>query len=486
MEQSHNQAPHDSSNQGNDNGWGSFDYNNITPRGKYVQGPDGRWIPEDKLDEEMDKFERKQYEEKKTNEDREVLMRQLKRMEDNPDRLDNFEGEHVRGATNYDEERATLSNDVDGMYAAQPDGTPLSDEAMNEITRKMRDVEDFWRFEADDRYKDYIDKERAKIGTTYKNRDDFIFHVVPRLRRLEKGSSGAEEKDSSKANANPNNADPGTNPEDINPNSSSDDNPEADPPFRVEDFDDVPDDPSEHEPQHEDNPFKEQIRVIKEKMFSILPNLAGLLAKSNRNQITPEQKTELDNVKAEYGKYTREYLGVVADYYRQTGEERNAKQYDEAAEKAQIAANEHLNVFKKTAESEEKVHEEEQRLKAEMQRSLNLEYNTQNENLKQEITNNVIHHAIEWRIILEEEIIKAQDKNLAYSRFMRKLHRLIRALSSFNIIDKDEVARRQLQKINENGVSSDTIDTSVDYILNHYGSKQPTPSQPQPSSEDHS
>ena len=115
-----------------------------------------------------------------------LVQERLGQMDADPGRFDRFEGEHERGASTRDAEYTTLNTGENGMYAAAPDGTPLNNAKRKEMARMMHDAEDLLTFEEDPRYKDYIARERAKIGTVYKSRDDFHHRVVARIRGLER------------------------------------------------------------------------------------------------------------------------------------------------------------------------------------------------------------------------------------------------------------------------------------------------------------
>ncbi len=155
-------------------------------RGTFVMGPDGKMIPKEEYDAAMEAHEREEY--YKTHpgaREADALDARLGQMDADPGRFDRFEGEHERGASTRDAEYTTLNTGENGMYAAAPDGTPLNNAKRKEMARMMHDAEDLLTFEEDPRYKDYIARERAKIGTVYKSRDDFHHRVVARIRGLE-------------------------------------------------------------------------------------------------------------------------------------------------------------------------------------------------------------------------------------------------------------------------------------------------------------
>ena len=84
-------------------------------------------------------------------------------MEANPDRLDNFEGEqNIRGASDRNEEYMTINSGEKGMYAGS-----INNAKRKEMARMMHDAEDLQTFEEDEKYADYIRREREKIGTVY-------------------------------------------------------------------------------------------------------------------------------------------------------------------------------------------------------------------------------------------------------------------------------------------------------------------------------
>ena len=193
--------------------------NEERPRGAYVKGPDGKLIPKDQLDAAMKAYEQAEYYRKnpeaaKHDADQAILDARLKEMEDNPDRFERFEGEHRRGASNRASEYTTLNAGQNGMYAAGPDGTPLNNAARKEMARMMHDAEDLQTFEENQKYADYIAREREKIGTVYKNRDDFNHKVVARLKRL-------DQRDTTTAPQNENVTSDAKTPDENQPDSSS-------------------------------------------------------------------------------------------------------------------------------------------------------------------------------------------------------------------------------------------------------------------------
>ena len=179
-------------------------------RGKFVMGPDGKVIPKDDYDAAIeakkfyenhpeardmdDSYARLKMEAEEREEyykshpearDTDAYYERLKEMQENPNRSDDYEGEHVRGASTRDGEYTTLTT----MYAAAPDGGPLNNAARKEMARKMHEAEDAMKLkdlEADGKYKEYIERERAKIGSVYKDQNDFNRRVVARLEQLAK------------------------------------------------------------------------------------------------------------------------------------------------------------------------------------------------------------------------------------------------------------------------------------------------------------
>lgn len=160
-----------------------------TPRGTFVKGPDGRLIPKDEFDKAMEAYERAEFYKKNPGAaEHEAMLARLGEMEANPDRLEKFEGEHIRGPRDRGAEYATLHNgEENGMYAGS-----INNAKRKEMARMMHDAEDMQTFASEDKYKDYIEREREKIGTVYKNQDDFNHKIASHIRRLkEKRADGA-------------------------------------------------------------------------------------------------------------------------------------------------------------------------------------------------------------------------------------------------------------------------------------------------------
>lgn len=169
----------------NADAWGIF--GDKTAKGTtYVKGPDGKMIPKEEYDAAMEAHERKEYYESHPGAMEAVALdTRLRQMDDNPDRLENYEGEHKRGASDRSGEYMTLNSGKNGMYAAAPDGTPLNNAKRQEMAQMMRDAEDLQSFAENDEYANYIAREREKIGTVYKSQSDFNHRVVERLKYLQ-------------------------------------------------------------------------------------------------------------------------------------------------------------------------------------------------------------------------------------------------------------------------------------------------------------
>ena len=388
-------------------------------RGKFVQGPDGKLIPEDEYDAAMEAYEREEY--YKTHpgaRETDALYARLKEMDANPDRLDNFEGEHQRGANNRNEEYMNLYTGEKGMYAAAPDGSPLNNAKRKEMARMMHDAEDLQTFEEDDRYKDYIARERAKIGSVYKNRDDFHHRVVARLKRLEQRS---KQNSTQTSEANP------------EQQPSKDDNSGETPQLPGPVAGEVPELPGPTKIEIGEINLKtveqsfaeikaEDTEKAKERLDNLTPRIAELYARNRRLIVGGKNRTDFEKIRGEYGEIMDQYLrlktGETFNKEKEKLGERLEQKLDEL--KADIEAK--LTEFSKSEiggpyKTQEEVDAEKARLVEEANEAVQDWYDKEYGAIKTKINSEFLQGLIEQ----EQELEKATNHALDNGSICRKV-----------------------------------------------------------------
>ena len=408
-------------------GWASL--GNI-PRGKFVQGPDGKLIPEDEYDAAMEAYEREEY--YKTHpgaRETDALYARLKEMDDNPDRLDNFEGEHQRGANDRNGEYTNLYTGEKGMYAAAPDGSPLNNAKRKEMARMMHDAEDLQTFEEDDRYKDYIARERAKIGSVYKNRDDFHHRVVARIKRLEQQSkqktseANPEQQPSGDETAEeplqlpvpvtgetPQQPDPNTGETPQLPGPVVGEIPQLPGPTKIE--------IGEINLKTIEQSFAEikaeDTKKAKERLDNLTPRIAELYARNRRLIVGGKNRTDFEKIRGEYGEIMDQYLrlktGETFNKEKEKLGERLEQKLDEL--KADIEAK--LTEFSKSEiggpyKTQEEVDAEKTRLVDEANRAVQAWYDEQYNGIRTKINAEFLRGLVDQEVELEKATTDALD-----------------------------------------------------------------------------
>lgn len=412
-------------NNSNADAWASLSNESQAKKGKYVQGPDGRMIPEEEYDAAMAAYEREEY--YKTHpgaREADALDARLGEMDANPDRLDNFEGEHRRGASTRDSEYTTLNTGDNGMYAAAPDGTPLNNAKRKEMARMMHDAEDLQTFEEDERYKDYITRERAKIGTVYESRDDFNHRVVARLKRLEQrpkpeGGEQPPEDDTGKVPELPG---PVIGETPRLPGPVIGETPQLPGPTKIE----IGDINIRGVEQTFNEIKKEDLEKAEKSLSELQPQIAELYARNRRLIVGGKNRAEFERVKGEYGKIMDQYLrlktGETFENEKRALGGRLEQKLDEL--KADIEAK--LTEFSKSEiggpyRTQEEVDAEKAKLIKEAETAVKEWYDKEYAGIKTKVNTEFLEGLIKQETDLEKATTNALDNGSFCRKFVSKV-----------------------------------------------------------------
>ena len=380
----------------NADAWGSLS-SEATKGATYVKGPDGKMIPKEEYDAAMEAYEREEYYKSHPGaKEAAELDARLGEMDADPDRLDNFEGEHKRGASDRNGEYMTLNSGENGMYAAAPDGTPLNNAKRQEMTRMMHDAEDLQSLAEDDRYADYIAREREKIGTIYKSQSDFNHRVVERLKNLQqKQTAPSSENPSSEESEKDEKTETGKNEL-----------------KKIEqEFVDIK---------------EEDIKRTEESLEKLRPALAELYAKNRRIIVGAENRASFTKAKEEYSEILDRYIKLKCEKAYDEGKHELASKLDKRVDELYKEIEEELTKFaggdlEKPEKTQKEINEEKARLVKEAQEVLQKEYADESNKLKAEINAKFLEELIEQEIKLEEATTNALDNGSFCRKFVDKV-----------------------------------------------------------------
>lgn len=301
----------------------------------------------------------------------------LGEMEANPDRLNNFEGEHETGASTRTGEYMTLYSGKNGMYAAAPDGTPLNNAKRKEMARMMHDAEDLLTYEEDERYKDYIARERSKIGTVYKSRDDFHHKVVSRIKRLEENSKPSKESDD-----------------------------------KIE-LGEVKIEGIKQLDQRFDEEKEKELGSVEKELANLQPALAEFYAKNRRLIVGKENRAKFEEKRGEYGRILDKYLRLKAGKICENGRQKLSGELQEKIDAKISEIGEKLTEFSKNetdgTKTQEEVDNEKARLAEEARAEIQAWYDERWKGLKTDVNAKFLEEFIAKETELEGETIKALD-----------------------------------------------------------------------------
>ena len=384
-------------NQGNDSAWETM---GVRTRGKFVKGPNGQLIPAEEYDAAMEAHERDKF---------------------------YYKGEHVRGARTRDEEYMTLFASEqkpdgtygDGMYAAAPDGTPLNNEKRAEMARMMHDAEDFLAFKEDARYRDYIEREEAKLGTVYKTRDELHHKVVDRIKRLEQ-----DRLNRTKTNGDqPEGDQPGSNkPEGDQPkgdqpgsNKPEGDQPKGDRPEGQ--TGDIEIDVTRHEFEEIDH---ENLEKVEKDLAKMRPHLAELYARNRRLFVGGNNRAEFEELRGKYGELMNEYARLKAKEVFESGKRDLAERLEQKLEALKTEIEEKLTKFA-TGKTQEEIEAERIRLVKEATVEAQDWYDAEYTKLKTDVNVEFLEALSQQTRELDKETVDALDNGSACRKFVSKV-----------------------------------------------------------------
>ena len=401
----------------NADAWDSLS-NEPRKRGKLVKGPNGKLIPEEEYDAAMEAYEREQfYENNPEARDHDALMEHLAKMDANPDRLEKFEGEHARGSSTRDSEYTTLNSGEKGMY-----GGSINNAKRKEMARMMHDAEDLQTFEEDARYAAYIARERAKIGTVYKTRDEFNHKIVARLKRLDqsKGTPALQPEDEPEQPDNPEKPDkpetpqlPGPKPGEILQITG---------PTKIE-IGDI--DIKVVEKSIEE--FKEDdLAQAERRLKELQPKIGESYAKNRRLLVGRNNRAEFAEIKSEYGEILDQYLRLrgkkaYKESMRKKSAELEKKLDDKIAE-----IRKQLEEFSKSEiggpyETQEEVDAERERLVKKASDEIQAWYDKEIKALETSVNADFVKEFIEQETQLEKATTDALDNGSICRKFVSKV-----------------------------------------------------------------
>jgi len=394
-------------------------------------------IPKDEYDAAMEAYERAEfYRKNPAAAEHEALVRRLGEMEANPDRLNNYEGEqNIRGASDRNEEYMTINSGEKGMYAGS-----INNAKRKEMARMMHDAEDLQTFEEDEKYADYIRREREKIGTVYKDRDDFNHRIVARLKRLEINKPDVKDE-----------------ADNISVNTDSQSNNQIDEtlglpgpvlgetlglPGPVLGEEDQPNDNKKDEDtgnkvevgeiniegieqQFEDD-RTERMTELEEKLDKIMPDIAELYARNRRLVVGAENRANFVKVQGEYSKLLDEYLRLKAGEVHDAGERKNAERISARIEELRADIEGALLVFaggnfNNTEKTQEEIDEEKQRLILKANEILKEEYGEWTAEVKEDVDAAFLEELLNQQKKLEEATIDKLDNGSICRKFVNKV-----------------------------------------------------------------